>query len=356
MDNVSYMSEPTRIATSKYTKTGKHIAPVLRLRIMNSDDWEEFILEWIDYLKKEYCDAEKLGGAGDKGRDVVARIDDSGSWDNYQCKHYDHPLMPTDIWTEIGKLVYYTSIGDFTCPRKYFFIAPQGVGTKLSTLLKNPSDLVKGLISNWDNYCKNKITQTCNIELSDMEDQIKKIDFSIFGYIKPLTIIEQHRDTRHFVERFGGGLPEREIPPEPPTQPTSEESEYLRKILQAYSDFNKQDISTINDVKDVDLTEHYKDSRIQFYSAESLERFSRDALPEGGFQSLQHEFLSGIKDEIRNPTHVNGYFRLLEVVKVARALQITSHALIDCLMVNDRGGICHQLANDNESIVWVRNG
>lgn len=350
------MSNPTRIITSKDIKTGKHISPAQRLRIMNADEWEEFIEEWIDSLKNQYSKVERLGGAGDKGRDIIAQLDDAEIWDNYQCKHYDHPLRPSDIWTEIGKLVYYTSIGDFTCPRKYFFIAPLGVGTSLSDFLKDPRKLAQGLRENWDKYCKDKITKNYMIELSNIEFQIEETDFSIFGYVTPLTIIEQHRTTPHFTARFGGGLPERETPPEPPIKSTFEESEYLKKILQAYSDFNKQDISTIDDVTDVDLTEHYKDSRIQFYSAEALKRFSRDALPEDEFKLLQQEFLNGIKDEIRNPVHANGYLRLLEVVKVARALQITSHALIDCLMVNDRGGICHQLANDNESIVWARNG
>ena len=48
------MSNSTRILTSKDIKTGKHISPVQRLRIMSADDWEEFIEEWIDSLKKEY--------------------------------------------------------------------------------------------------------------------------------------------------------------------------------------------------------------------------------------------------------------------------------------------------------------
>lgn len=142
------MSTSTRIITSKDIETGKHISPAQRLRIMNADEWEEFIEEWTDSLKKEYFKVERLGGAGDKGRDIVAQLENAEIWDNYQCKHYGHSLRPSDIWTEIGKLVYYTSIGDFNCPRKYFFIAPLGVGTSLSDLLKNPRKLVQGLREN----------------------------------------------------------------------------------------------------------------------------------------------------------------------------------------------------------------
>lgn len=342
--------------TSENIKTGKHISPLLRLRIMSADEWEEFIEEWVDSLQEHYYKVEKLGGAGDKGRDVIAIVDSSGVWDNYQCKHYGHPLRPSDIWTEIGKLVYYTSKGEFSCPRRYLFVAPQGVGTTLSDYLRSPEKLVQGLRDNWDKHCKTKITTTDIIELSTVDKQINKIDFSIFEYVKPSTIIDQHRKTSHFIPRFGGGLPKRAVPPEPPTQPTPEESIYLKKILKAYSDYSNQHILSIDDLRDNDLIEHYKDSRKEFYSAEALKRFSRDALSDGEFQTLQQEFLDGIKDEIRNPSHANGYIRLLQVIKVARALQITSHALIDCLITKDRGGICHQLANENKSVTWVKHG
>ena len=40
--------------------------------------------------------------------------------------------------------------------------------------------------------------------------------------------------------------------------------------------------------------------------------------------------------------------RVVAVVKTARALQLTSHALVSKLSVRDRGGICHQLANESK--------
>jgi hypothetical protein len=40
-------------------------------------------------------------------------------------------------------------------------------------------------------------------------------------------------------------------------------------------------------------------------------------------------------------------------VRAARTLQITAHALVSRLRVRDRGGICHQLANDDK-VRWIK--
>jgi hypothetical protein len=34
------------------------------------------------------------------------------SCDVYQCKHYAHPLQPTESYLELGKLCVYTNRGD----------------------------------------------------------------------------------------------------------------------------------------------------------------------------------------------------------------------------------------------------
>ncbi len=103
----------------------------------------------------------------------------------------------------------------------------------------------------------------------------------------------------------------------------------------------------------MDLKDHFSESRIQFYSAESLRVFSRDTLPPGEFKKLQDEFYGGIMDEIRSD-HPDGYRRVIAVVKLARILPISAHALTKALTLLDRAGICHQLANDNDKVRWVK--
>jgi hypothetical protein len=331
------------------------VPPIDRIKLFNSTQWEEFILEWVDSLRTDYGQVDRWGGAGDMGVDVVATdATTASSWDNYQCKHYKDPLRPSDIWVELGKLAYYTHRGDYTCPRKYFFVAPQGAGTKLSNLLKKPQKLRESLLANWDAYCRKDITSTQEIVLdAALSSHIAAMDFSIFEAIPPLRILDGHAKTRWHIARFGGGLPARPAVPDPPLAPVPLEANYVRALLDAYGDHLNQHISGIDDVGSrSDLAEHFGDSRLEFYSAEALRTFSRDTLPPGEFEKLQDEVHAGVKDEVR-VDHPDGYRRVVAVVKTARSLRLTGHALHCCMSVRDCGGICHQLAND-QKVGWVK--
>ncbi len=336
---------------------GPPVPPLDRIRLFDDSEWEDFVLEWGHSLRTKYARVERSGGAGDMGRDVIGLVDenDDDVWDNYQCKHYASALTPTHIWLELGKLMHYTSIREFTYPRKYSFVAPRGAGTKLANFLRNGDQMRHELFQKWDQYCKEQITDTGPIHLdAAMRNYIESCDFSIFDYVPPLRLIEQHRSTPWHLHRFGGGLPERPTPDAPPPEPAPIEVVYLGKLMDAYAEHlgcSTCDAESI--AENAELLEHYRDTRIEFYSAESLRTFSRDTLPGGSYEDLQGEVHHGIRDELRRE-HANGFQRLLSVIATARALQITSHALVVRMTVRDRGGICHQLANDSDQISWVR--
>ncbi len=339
---------------SDHVILGQPIPPIERIRLFNSTQWEEFVLEWADSLRDQYLRVEKCGGAGDFGRDIIAtRSGSGGGWDNFQCKHYRAPLAPSDIWIELGKLAYYTFVGKFTYPTKYAFVAPQGAGNKLSRLLKDAAALKSQLIENWDTHCAGQISSKLSIPMDDeLRDHLDALDFSIFDAIPPLRIIDAHMTTRWHVARFGGGLPARPPVEAPPDTPRADEVIYLRHLLDAYASHLSHPVASTADVAANDeIREHLQDSRREFYSAESLRAFSRDTLPPGEFERLQEEVHSGVADEVRT-AHENGYRRVLAVVRTARALQLTAHALVTRLSVRDRGGICHQLANANK-VRWV---
>lgn len=335
---------------------GPAIPAIERIRLFSPRQWEEFVLEWAYSLRARYARVERCGGAGDMGRDVVATLDeaDPSVWDNYQCKHYDHPLMPSDIWLELGKLVYYTHLGEFTVPRAYRFVAPQGAGSTLSKLFEKPAEMRAQLIGNWDEKCRPSITRTCEVPLStELQAHVNSIDFSIFGHTPPLKLINEHRTTPWHIARFGGGLPPRPDATTPPAEPAANEAVYLRKLFAAYSDARGNAASRFSDISaEPQYSGHYSDSRLEFYSAESLRGFSRDTLPAGSFERLQDEIHAGIRDTLRG-THPNGFHRLLAVVGSARVLQLTSHPLVPRMHVRDRGGVCHQLANDRDDVHWV---
>jgi len=333
--------------------TGQPITPIQRIRLFSAQDWEEFVYEWVDSLRQEYSEVLHSGGAGDFGRDVVAFVMDSDEWDNFQCKHYDHRLYPGDVWVEIGKLLYYVHSGAFTYPRRYHFVAPQGVGTTLSNLLRQPNLLRQKLFEAWDNHCKKQITSTTDVALEgSLRSLAETVDFSIFRAVQPLQLIKQHASTRWHIARFGGGLPQRPPVLLPPNDLQAGEINYVEQLLRAYTDREKANIETVDHLRNFALLfDHFCRSREDFYSAESLRSFSRDTLPPGEFERLQDEIFHGIVDVAR-AFHSDGYARVLQTTMAARTLQIIAHALVSRLYTRDRSGICHQLANEDR-LRWV---
>jgi hypothetical protein len=170
-----------------------------------------------------------------------------------------------------------------------------------------------------------------------------------------LEIISQHRQSPNHIYRFGGGLPE--LPPSltPPEEIATEETRYVKHLLDAYGDHTGSEVNAVAEIKDRDdLKDHFKRSREYFYQAETLRNFSRETLPPGTFESLQDEVYHGVVDTA-NLEYPDGYRRVVHTTQQARNLQITGHPLIHGMHSNHRCGICHQLANADR-LVWVRRG
>lgn len=202
---------------------GPQIPPQQQIVLYSDKQWEGFVHEWAHFcLKKKYVQVQRFSGAGDKGIDVAGFTDANklvGVWDNYQCKHYDHALYPKDAWLEIGKLLWFTFMKEFSVPRSYFFAAPRGVGTTLGKLLSNAPQLKAKLIEEWDKSCKSKITASQEVLLEgEFLAYVNAFDFTIFGAKTALELIEDHNLTPYHAARFGGGLPARPTPGSPPTK------------------------------------------------------------------------------------------------------------------------------------------
>jgi hypothetical protein len=277
-----------------------------------------------------------------------------GVWDNYQCKHYDHALYPSDALPEIGKLLWYTFKDEFAVPRRYYFVAPKGVGTTLNGLLANAGELKKVLIEGWDKNCKNKITRTEEIRMtSDFLAYVEAFDFSIFDSKTGLQLVEDHQHCPYHAARFGGGLPPRPDPETPPDDIAPTESRYVEQLFSAYADHKKTPITDLTGLKPhPTLRDHFLRQRVSFYHAESLRIFARDSVPPGTFESLQEDICAGVIDT-HDAAHADGYARVCAVTKAARDMQITANALITRAKPQDRDGICHQLANEDR-LRWTK--
>jgi hypothetical protein len=157
--------EPQQLggASAQHVDVGLPIPKVSRLELFSPDDLEGFIEEWASSLKSKYAIVKRFSGAGDKGIDIAAFHKGpqfQNGWDNYQCKQYDHALHPSDAWLEIGKVIYFTFLQEYPPPQKYFFVASKGIGTTLSRLFSDASELKAECQKNWNQYCRTKLTAT----------------------------------------------------------------------------------------------------------------------------------------------------------------------------------------------------
>ena len=327
------------------------------IKLFSDSEFEDFIEEWASaYLKERvgYIKVYRNAGAGDKGRDIIANASDTGEiWDCYQCKHYKNPLTPSDIWVEFGKLCYYTYINDYPIPRKYIFATSAGIGSKLKDFISKPKVLRDELIKIWDKKCREGITDTKNIDLTGaFRKYVEEFDFSIVSFLEPREIVEQHRLTPYYIMRFGGGFNKFRNEPETPSEIQNSELVYIEKLMSAYRDDSKKSFKETIDLN-AKYQRHLSRERIHYHKALSLATFERDTLPEGikAFEKLKRTVYNGIINTVVSPFD-SGFIRINETTKVARSLQLSGNPLTSLIEDDDRHGICHHLANDNE-IDWV---
>lgn len=345
--------EGDEIVTAAGMNFGEPVPPLVRIKMLSADRWEDFTTELVYHWKTKYDKVVRCGGGGDMGRDVIAYMEESGKWENFQCKHYSSPLSPAIVRLEIGKLLYYVHMGSLTIPEKYYFVCPTGVSGQTLKLLQNPDKLKSELLEHWETTCEKKIA-TQDIPLTDdLERSIEETDFSIFSHIPPQEILDLHSQTP-FYERLFGVLTRTRPPlPRPPEAVSTEEMLYTMELINAFNDAEGGEVN----LSDAETADEYKDefasARRNFYAAESLEKFSRDWLPKGGtYSDLMEECQESIIPTVRL-SHANGYQRYLATSSQAAQTDYMSHPLRDYIKVQDKKGLCHQLVNINK-FKWVK--
>lgn len=337
----------------------KNMPPIDKVHSMDEDSFELFVQEWLFGCRSdEYIKIEQLGGAGDKGRDIVASCR-SGQEDFYQCKHYNAPLSPSEYYVEFGKLVYYTMNGDYNVPRKYYIVASHDIGPSLRDLIKDQSLLKKGLKENWAQYCEKKITQKQTIPLdSSLSQYIDAFDFSIIEHMPIQQIVDEHIKTIYGKIRFGGLVVDNPELIKPSSEIDNDEKEmpYIRELLRAYSEKEKRDIKNVEDLTAFpECKKNFNRQRKDYYAIETIERFVRDTFTnDNEFTCLKDEIYDGIID-VHEKNYTNGYERLNADLEQAVKVN-TNKSLLDSklkLIGNaQRKGTCHKLVNDNR-IKWV---
>lgn len=143
---------------SNEDRINPNIVPLERLRAMDEDTYEDVVAAWAYCCvnSEEYQEVYRVGGAGDKGRDVITYIDkDYDFFDLYQCKHYKNSISYSTIRGEKGKLLTYTFRGDYSVPKNYYIVSPLGVSQSFFDLLRDGARELKRLLKkDWNEHIK----------------------------------------------------------------------------------------------------------------------------------------------------------------------------------------------------------
>lgn len=342
---------------------GPPVDPEQHIKGYSEDGFESFIREWAFLYKqvnqKAYVQVGRFGGAGDMGRDVVGYIEppsSHGKLDIYQCKHYGHGLYPGDVWSELGKLCYFTFLGAFAIPESYQFVCPHDLGPELGRLVENPEDLRQRLIDEWEEHVAGKITKKQKIKLEGLLlDHVTAFDFTRVGY-KPIhEIINEFRATPKYPQRFGGGLIIPRSPViDPPAEIEDHEQRYVEQLIEAYQDHKDDSVKLDTLSAHPELERHFGRSRVRYFCAETLRLDVRDNLPDGvTFEQVQDQVLDAVADICEDKKHASGLDRANAVTDHAGNYVVQDHALKGYVNSQIMKGVCHQLANVDK-LKWVQ--
>ncbi|MCK2237397.1 MULTISPECIES: ABC-three component system protein [unclassified Crossiella] len=336
------------------TLDGPPVPPVGRIRLYSPDEWEEFIREWATAVEEDYVQIKLLGGAGDKGTDIVGFKTDrqfEGPWDCFQAKHYEKPLSFTVAAAEMLKVFVSVIEGAYSLPDTYQFLAPKGLSTPFNMLISNPTTLREKFLALL--VVGEALVKKLNgATLDAVRTLAAATDFARFRSVELLDALGTHSRTRWHAARFATSLPARGDSEPPPEEYTSGEARFLQQLLAVYAERHPDKITSLESVAGVPkLSRHLQQQRVNFFRAESLKAYSAGAVPPGTFEKLQDDIHSGVID-ITQIDHPDGFTRLSQVLTHVGSLDLKRHKLINVTEIDDRKGVCHQLANDDR-LTWV---
>jgi len=323
------------------------------------DQWERFIEEACRSRPlpggAPYAVVKRLGGAGDGGRDVEARLGSaltSGQWDLYQAKHYSAGLTPTDVFPELAKFFLQLAAGTYPAPRQYLLCAPKGVGNDLHNLLSKPTEFKARFLDDWT--AEKTGLQGRSSELTQrVRDLINSYDFSTIMECQLRDLLAWHAMNRaeHF-ELFGIEA-ERGDDPIAPALPTTAEQVYVEELRRLYEEHAGQPMTLQEVLGEPSYDEHLQGHRALFYCAEGLKMFSRDLYGEDEFKALLEMVFVGVRPRVNSLKHKTGEERLDAGVSMATTLKVNDSLLAPRLRPGDLPGTCHHLANEGK-LKWVK--
>ena len=322
------------------------------------DEFEEFVKEWVPALDAKYILVERHGGSGDHGVDVAGYKSPQklqGDWHNYQCKRYSSALTWATAVQEMRKMFVAAAAGHFKVPTRYVFVAPV-ISRSLPRQLSNADATRDRFLLELATAREKFVTDLTDEQREAVKDLAAATEFSLFECVDLDEMLELHKTTPHWIERFPHAPltrgPQALVPPE---QHGEVETRYVQHLLDVYREKYPDVISNLEQVAGVARAdEHLKRQREAFYAAESLRVFARDATAPGYFERLMDDVYD-IVIEVAECTYRDGWERHAKVTTAAGSVQLTPTILTPWVQPNARRGVCHHLANEDR-LIWCRKG
>ena len=328
----------------------------VRLLELDEDQLEEFVDLWATQKSSQYLSVERIGGANDKGRDVIGFLTASkheGPWHLYQCKRKTRgvKLGFPEALLELGKIFYHHLEGAYaTLPTKIIFVSPRGIVGPLLTLIHNPSTLRSALIDNWEKYCADSITKSAKVPLSaELQTLIEGYDFTNVEHLSATLIVKDPAAQPALVKVLEL-IPDEAPPGVAPAAIQAEELEYVDQLRRVYGEASGVDFQTADEIlSHPHHGEHFRDQRTRFFEAEFFQRFHRDSTPQEALAAFREDVYHGVID-VHRQTHTN---RLERVDAVMRHASTLPAGLIGRVVrIPVKQGMCHHLANEGR-MKWI---
>lgn len=354
-------ANPTQKPAGKNRFTVKRgvIPPSSQVLLFHPNQWEKLVeVACLNRLLNGgamYAFVKQLGGVGDGGRDVEARLVPTlltGQWDLYQGKHYDHALAPTDVFKELVKFFKHLAAKTYPEPRYYYLCAPRGVGNDLHNLLTMPDEFKQRFLFDWK-AGKTGLKGYVAELTPDLEKLVRAFDFGTIIECQTRDVLEWHAlDRKAHFDLFGFEA-ERGDDPLTPIAPAADEQVYVEELLKVYGEICGKSLALDELMASDSCGEHFQSQRTLFYCAEGLKIFSRDTYGEAEFDALLDMVLTGVGPKIKSPRLKTGLDRLEAGTCGAEQLVVNDSVLAPKLRPGDLPGSCHHLAN-RKRLKWVK--
>lgn len=322
----------------------KESALILKL---DSDELEELVKKWLALEREIYFDFSRASGAYDRGLDAVGFLTKErhdGDWDNFQCKQLRSTLKDGEFFAEIGKVFYYASLKEFTLPRRYVFVAPNGISKETRKFVNSPKQLKAALLDEWDERCAGKIVSKKKIPLSvELKTAIEGYDFSNIEAWNNNKLVE-HLNVRkvlhHFVDVNPGSAPEGTVP----ATVDSIERKLVDQLIGVYEDDCKEKFVNESAVNDHEkYGQHLFVQRSRYYDAQAFHRHFRDNIDPQTLKKFDLDIYHSVIDEYISSS---GLARVNAIMKSAGNVQVSGvFGKHNSATVSVKQGVCHQQAN-----------